>query len=201
MNLKQFCDHYWYKLRDEIPSWWDRYRNWIPSVTTVLSLIVDPGFEWIKKNNNEQLQNAIIRWKKTHADAESFFNGDIATLHKQILKFHIINSVEIISQEELYEKDISWTIDLVASLMLNWVRVEMNIDYKSSLYLNPKYKFFSIYISYAPWFSYVILNHHIHHFINIICNRLIMKCIISYEKSNYVNIHVISYEYIKYLRS
>lgn len=157
MNLKQFCDHYWYKLRDEIPSWWDRYRNWIPSVTTILSLIVDPGFEWIKKNNNEQLQNAIIRWKKTHADAESFFNGDIATLHKQILKFHIINSVEIISQEELYEKDISWTIDLVASLMLNWVRVEMNIDYKSSLYLNPKYKLQLAWYRYLNWLDWWLL--------------------------------------------
>lgn len=157
MNLKQFCDQHWYKLRDEIPSWWDRYRNWIPSVTAVLALIVDPWFEWIKKNSNEQLQVAITRWKKTHADAESFFNGDIATLHKQILKFHIINSVQIIGQEIRYEKDISWTIDLVASLMLNWVRVDMNIDYKSSLYLNPKYKLQLAGYKYLNWLDWWLL--------------------------------------------
>lgn len=136
MNLNKFCDDNWYKLMDEIPYNWNRYQDGIPSVTTILSLIIDPKFEWVKRNHIQAVINAANRGKETHADAESFYRWLGKTLHPQILKFHVLHWVEVISTEQRYQKDISWTIDLV------WVidGITYNIDYKNTMHQSLKYK-------------------------------------------------------------
>lgn len=136
MNLNKFCDDNWYKLMDEIPYNWNRYQDGIPSVTTILSLIIDPKFEWVKRNHTQAVINAANRGKETHADAESFYRWLGKTLHPQILKFHVLHGVEVISTEQRYQKDISWTIDLV------WVidGITYNIDYKNTMHQSLKYK-------------------------------------------------------------
>lgn len=136
MNLNKFCDDNWYKLMDEIPYNWNRYQDGIPSVTTILSLIIDPKFEWVKRNHTQAVINAANRGKETHADAESFYRWLGKTLHPQILKFHVLHWVEVISTEQRYQKDISWTIDLI------WVidGITYNIDYKNTMHQSMKYK-------------------------------------------------------------
>lgn len=138
MSLKNFCDQHGYYISETIPSNWNRYWDGIPSVTTLLSILVDPKFEYIKKNHKQALHDAANRGKETHAKAESFYRWLGTTLHPQILKFHIVHWVEVIWLEERFEKDISGTVDCIWYMSKEWKTY--NIDYKNTMHTSEKYK-------------------------------------------------------------
>ena len=154
-NIKQWCLENWYTLLDSIPNDWDRYWDWIPSVTTILSLIYDKWFEYVKRNHVEALKKACIRWKKVHWDAEDFFDWNSPTIHKQIMKFHSLYNIEIKWQEINCRSDIQWTIDLVCFV---WeLNVDMNIDYKSSKKKSKKYFLQCGWYEYLNWLRWAVL--------------------------------------------
>jgi len=148
MRLKQWCEDNGYSLLDTLPSNWDRYQDWLPSVTTILKLIQDPWFEYVKRNHAGALETARIRWTITHKESEDFFNWESDTVHKQIMKFHTLYDVTIIGQEVNFKKDIQWTIDLMAHIG-SIIDTDMNIDYK------PKTKSKKYFIQ---WWWYEYLN-------------------------------------------
>lgn len=156
MNLKQFCEQNWFYLKDRIDWEWDRYWDGIPSVTTILTLIVDPVFEYIKRNNSEQIDEAAKRWKRVHANAEKHsieWNMDV---DNSIVEFHTIFDITTIHVEKKYEKDIQWTIDLVWYV---WWRQKgiHNIDYKSSVKnKNKKYKLQLTWYKYLNWYNWLL---------------------------------------------
>jgi len=144
MNIQEFCDQNWFKLKQSIDWDWDRYNDGIPSVTTILWLIVDPWFEYVKRNYKEALSKACERWTRIHNEAEDFALGKSKTQHKQITKFQVLYDVTIESTETKYRKSIfvhweectiQWTIDVVWKL---WI-IPTNADYKSSMNTSLKY--------------------------------------------------------------
>ena len=136
MDLSQFAKQHWYVLKDSLNWEWDRYGDWNVSVTTILQLLEDPSFEFVKRNNAEALRKACDRWKSIHSSAESFFNWDSILLDKRILKWHVLYWVEVVRQETRYFKDwVSWTVDL--EWFVNWTL--RNVDYKSSNNQSMKY--------------------------------------------------------------
>lgn len=137
MNLIEFCNKYWYTLKDKIPTNRDRYWTWIPSVTTILSLLEDWWLEYVLKHNKEAITNAINEWLKTHEEAELFFSPQswVNIVNPNIIKFHVLYDVKIIWTEVYYEKDICWRIDLIADI--KWQL--FNCDYKHAKYSSPKY--------------------------------------------------------------
>lgn len=137
MNLQEFCTKNWYTLLDYIPLNWNRYGDWIPSVTTILSLLYDKGFEFVKRNHAEAVAQACIRGTDIHDKAESFFDNGWEINH-QILKFHVLYNIHIVWKEVKVVKDIQGTIDLIA-LMLD-DDVPKNFDYKSSKNKSAKYR-------------------------------------------------------------
>lgn len=46
----------------------------MPSVTTILSLLYDKGFEFVKRNHAEAVAQACIRGTDIHDKAETFFD-------------------------------------------------------------------------------------------------------------------------------
>lgn len=136
MDLKEFAESNGYEIKDSIDWEWDRYGDWLVSVTTILNLLRDPWFEFVKRNNPEALDKACARWKEIHSWAESFFNWDVASIDKRILKWHVLYEVETLRQEMTYEKQwVRWTIDL--EWLVNWTL--RNVDYKSSNNQSIKY--------------------------------------------------------------
>lgn len=98
-NIKKWAHDNGYELMTELPRNWDRYGDGVPSVTTILSLLVEPGFEYVKKNYAKEVQAACDRGTKVHGDAEAFFDGNSSVIHNQIMKFHILHDVEILEKE------------------------------------------------------------------------------------------------------
>ena len=139
MTLQEFCQKNWYTLLDYIPSWWDRYWDWIPSVTTILSLLYDRWFEYVKRNHADAVKDAADRWTDIHSKADKFFD-EWWEINHQILKFHTLHRVVVHHKELKIIKDVQWTIDLVWDVeSYDWVRT-MNVDYKSSKNKSEKYK-------------------------------------------------------------
>lgn len=60
-NIKSWAIQNKYELLTEIPENWDRYSDGIPSVTTILSLLRDPGFEYVKRMYPTELKAACER--------------------------------------------------------------------------------------------------------------------------------------------
>ena len=73
MNLQEFIKKNWYYLKTEIDWDWDRYKNWTPSVTTLLWLIWDDWFDYVKRHHADKLQEAANNWTIVHDEAEHFF--------------------------------------------------------------------------------------------------------------------------------
>jgi len=139
MNLQEFCIKNWYTLLDYIPEGWNRYWDGIPSVTTVLSLLYDRGFEFVKRNYADAVKQAATRGTAIHSEAESFFDN-WGKINHQILKFHTLYNVDILSKEEKIIKDVQWTIDLTGILQISWHEFLKNVDYKSSKKRSEKYR-------------------------------------------------------------
>ncbi len=137
MNLKEFCEKYNYTLRDKLPEGWDRYKNWIPSVTTILSLLEDKWFETVLRVNSSAVKSSIQEWLKTHKEADEFFKPKSLTkdVNLNVIKFHSYYDVKIISTEETFYKDISGQVDLICNID----GIIYNVDYKYSKYQSPKY--------------------------------------------------------------
>lgn len=156
-RLLKFCKDHWYTLKESIDFDTDRYKDWIPSVTTILQLIVDPWFEYIKKHKKEMLKKACDRWNKIHKDAEDFSNGKSLSQHPQITKFQVLHDITTVHAERKHIKDwIQWTID--AEVQVGPIEWLTNIDYKSSLHENAKYKIQLWWYHYLTWNSWMILH-------------------------------------------
>jgi len=144
-KIKAWATANWYVLKDRIDWDWDRYKDGTPSVTTILQLLLEPSFEYVKRRYASEVQQACDRGTKIHLDAEYFFNGDSEQIHKQIMKFHVLYNVTIKDKEIHWHNCrhwFQWTIDLVCELdhLFYWEsRRVMNIDYKSSMKESKKY--------------------------------------------------------------
>ena len=138
--IKQFASENKMNLLDSLPLWWDRYWDGIWSVTALLKLFQEPGFEYVKRNYADEVAIACQRWTDIHQGAEDFFDWISPTIHKQIMKFHVLYDFKIAAQEQRIFKDISWWIDVIGtSVLLSW-GVLVNIDYKTNIKQNVKYK-------------------------------------------------------------
>lgn len=138
--LKQFASENKLNLLDSIPRDWDRYWDGIWSVTALLKLLQEPGFEYVKRNYADEVALACKRWTDIHQWAEDFFSWMSEDIHKQILKFHVLYDFKIAAQEQRIFKDISWWIDVIGSSpLLSW-GVLVNVDYKTNIKQNIKYK-------------------------------------------------------------
>lgn len=139
--IKKFSSENKINLLDRIPlTWDDRYKDWIPSVTTMLSLFQEPGFEYVKRNYADEVAIACKRGTDIHQWAEDFFDWLSPDIHKQIMKFHVLYDFKIAAQEQRIFKDISGGIDVIGnSPLLSW-GVLVNIDYKTNIKQNIKYK-------------------------------------------------------------
>lgn len=155
MNLNEFCTKYWYKLLDKLPDNRDRYWTGIPSVTTILSLLKDDDFNLVLRKNSSAIKSSITEWLKTHKDAELYFQKDswVDTCNLNVTKFHSYYWVSIVWQEVYYNKDICWTVDLVATI--NWVTY--NIDYKYSKYHSVKYFLQLMWYKYLNWYDWKLV--------------------------------------------
>lgn len=139
-NLKHWAKQNWYILKDKIDWDWDRYKDGVPSVTTILWLLQEPSFEYVKRTYPTEVQEACDRGTKIHWDAEAFFDGDSELIHKQIMKFHVLYNVKIIGTEVNVRTDLfQWNIDLVCRLSTIYESKICNVDYKSSMNESKKY--------------------------------------------------------------
>lgn len=158
MNLKEFCEKHWYTIKDRIDFEWDRYWDWIPSITTILKLINDQWLEYIKKNYSKELELACDNWKIVHKDAEDFFKKDWSSfkVSPQIMKFHVLYGIKSIALEERVIKDgIQGNIDLIAhSQMLETI---LNIDYKNTQLQSPKYFVQLMWYKYLNWYDWLLV--------------------------------------------
>lgn len=137
--IKQFASENNMNLLDSIPGDWNRYWDGIWSVTALLKLFQEPGFEYVKRNYANEVAIACQRWTDIHQWAEDFFSGVSSDVHKQIMKFHVLYDFKIVQQEQRIFKDISGGIDIIGtSPLLSWWSL-VNIDYKTNIKKNIKY--------------------------------------------------------------
>ena len=154
MTLKEWLDNNWLKLKDKIDWEWDRYWDWQVSVTTILQIIEDPWFEYVKRNHAEAVEAACERWKAIHSWAEDFFSAKAMAVDKRILKFHVLHDVRVTWMEKTYFKEwVRWSVDLEA--YVDWL--EKNVDYKSSAKKNPKYHLQITWYYWLNWKGWGIL--------------------------------------------
>ena len=155
--LKQFASENKMNLLDSIPRDWDRYWDGIWSVTALLKLLQEPGFEYVKRNYADEVAEACKRWTDIHQWAEDFFSWMSEDIHKQILKFHVLYDFKIAAQEQRVFKDISWWIDVIGSSpLLSW-GVLVNVDYKTNIKENIKYKLQMCWYKYLNGYDWYIL--------------------------------------------
>jgi hypothetical protein len=161
MNLQEFIEKNWYYLKTKIDWDWDaRYWDWIPSVTTLLWLIWDEWFDYVKNHHADKLDISAKNWTAVHNEAENFFkkNSWVINVNKNILKFHSIYVDEIISTEKKYFKWwIQWTVDLVAEInyhKYNWIYCN---DYKFAKVKSEKYKLQLWLYEYLTWYPWLII--------------------------------------------
>jgi len=140
MNLKDFCLQHNFTLKDKIDFEWDRYWDGIPSVTTILKLIEDPWFEYVKRAYPQEVEKACDNGKIVHKDAEDFFkrNWSSYEVSPQIMKFHVLYDITPIHFEERFIKDgIQGSIDIIWNV--GRLNKDMNIDYKNTQMHSVKY--------------------------------------------------------------
>lgn len=155
--IKQFASENKMNLLDSVPLDWDRYQDWIASVTAILKLLQEPWFEYVKRNYANEVAIACQRWTDIHQWAEDFFDGVSDSIHKQIMKFHVLYDFKIESQEQRIFKDVSWWIDVTwTSPLLSWGAL-VNIDYKTNIKQNIKYKIQMWWYNYLNWNPWYIL--------------------------------------------
>ena len=164
MDLKEFCEKNWYYLKDRIPENWDRRKDWIPSVTTILSLIWDDSFEYVKRFHWTKLKEAATEWTRVHDEADNFFKNNSWTVevNKNILKFHSLYVTKIINSEERYERNwVSWRIDLEAEIDYHKYSWDYNADYKNCKMKSEKYKvqlWGYQFLNWRPWLIVYVKN-------------------------------------------
>lgn len=151
--IKTFANENKLILIDELPLDWDRYKNWIPSVTWILRLFKEPWFEYVKRHYPKEVAKACERWTNIHQWAEDYFNGKTDKMSKQIMKFHVLYDFDIIAQEDRIEKDISGTIDVVGWSPLILAGEIINVDYKTNTLRNIKYVLQICWYKYLNWYN------------------------------------------------
>lgn len=155
MNLQEFCSKYKYRLRDRIDWEWDRYGDGIPSVTTILNLIVNPLFESIKYNYPDKIEEACERWTQMHSDAEDFSLKWSLEVHNWFVEWHTLYDVSNEIVEKQFKKDCSWKIDFNCYTPLYWT---INVDIKTNIHnKDPKYKIQLGWYKYLNWYDWFLL--------------------------------------------
>lgn len=120
---------------------WDRYDNGIPSVTTILSIIQDTSFDYVKRMYPDAVAKASKVWSINHKKIEDFYSDGSAKIDNRLMKYMILHWINVINTEKTYittidECKFSWTIDCVATTKDNKL---LNIDYKFTKVKNKKY--------------------------------------------------------------
>lgn len=133
-KINKFATDNWLML-----SWsfeYGRYWDWKVSITELLSILVDPSFEYIKVNHAWKLKEACERWTRIHENLEKW-NDKSDPFYRRWREWKICNGINIIQKENTYSKDeIRGTID--AMVEQEWYTL-FPVDYKSSLRRNEKY--------------------------------------------------------------
>jgi len=129
-NLNKFCEDNWLQL-----SWsfeYGRYWDSKVSITELLSILVDPGFEYIKQNHAVKLQEACDRWTRIHENLEKGTDKQ-DPFYRRFREWKIVHGIDITYKEKtFYREEIRGMIDA-------WTNI-WPVDYKSSLRMNEKYK-------------------------------------------------------------
>ena len=155
-NIISFCEENKLMIKDNYS--FNRYWDWLTSVTELLWLLEDSTFEFIKKNYKEELEKACERWTTVHSNIETnTFNReeyiknnleinkkDISRYYLRYKEWQLINGIKILHKEKTFVNgQIRGTIDVITNL---WV-----VDYKTSLIDNPKYH---IQVAWYCWLSW-----------------------------------------------
>jgi len=163
--LKEFCERYGYELSDQLKYW--RYWDDMITVTELLSLIIDPWFEFVKTNLPDKLKKACDRWTRVHKMFETWIVPDDNILHaynKQYKQWLLLHDISISDKEKTYYKDnIRWTIDAV-------LEDGTIVDYKSSMFSNIKYNiqiWWYAYISGLSKWSILYINNKEYDYVDI----------------------------------
>jgi len=147
-KLKEFCKNNNFNLSNELIFW--RYWDNNISVTELLTIIIDPRFEYIKYNYKWKLEEACKKWEAIHSILE---NNKIVEedniyykYYKRFLEWKILLWITIIEKEKVFIKDwIRWTIDVITNL---WI-----VDYKTS-----KKKYDEKYFLQVAWYCWLSNN-------------------------------------------
>lgn len=132
-KLKAFAQENWLQLAWSFEHW--RYNDWMISITELLSIFVDPWFEYIKIHHADKLKAACERWTRIHENIEKWTDKK-DPFYRRYREWKLINGVTILHKEKKYTRDnIRGTIDAV----IESEEVVWPLDYKSSLRRNEKY--------------------------------------------------------------
>lgn len=145
MNLKQWCDSHWFKLKESIDFDIDRYWDGNISITTVLKIIEDPIFDYVMTNHKEAVEKAAEQWTHEHYKADKFFDkwSWVTDMNLNFTKFLTLYDVKIIHREKIFYKEYKWfkfrwSVDLLWEVNYPFTS-HKNIDYKNSTKHSPKY--------------------------------------------------------------
>jgi len=164
MNLKEFVKINWYYLKNKINWNWDRYKDWTPSVTSILKLIWDSWFDFVLNKYKDKVEEAAAKWTLVHDTAESYFKWEVSDikLNPNISKFHSLFVNRVINMEQRYETLwFSWKIDLEAEVNIRWKIYEANCDYKNAKKKSEKYKlqlWWYELLNWKPWILVYVWN-------------------------------------------
>jgi hypothetical protein len=146
-KLEKFCEDNKLKLAWHFE--YNRYWTWEISITELLSILVDPTFEYIKQNHSEKLQQACDRWTAIHENIEKWI--DTSNPHyRRFKEWKICEWVKILHKEKKFTREwIRGNIDaIIESDKLTWP-----VDYKSSLRRNEKYKLQLAWYCWLTWYT------------------------------------------------
>ncbi len=159
-HLTTFCEKNRYSLFDSIPSNWDRYWDWIPSCTTVLS-IINSWMQFVKK---EHMDKAITKWLDTHDKIERNILWENIRTHPQWRKFVLKEWFVPIATEERYLYEKAWLaftgrIDAAWYFTRNeYMQAPVNIDAKTSAAISPLYYLQLTGYNVLNWYQWFILH-------------------------------------------
>jgi len=153
-NLNKFCEKNWLRLASSF-SYWRYWDNKI-SITELLSIFIDPSFEYIKDNHSDKLEEACNRWTLVHSNIENNISSrsNVATIkshtppqtlyYRRWREWKVCNDIVIAYKEKTFVRDdIRWQVDA-------WTNI-WPVDYKSSIRKNEKYK---LQVTWYCWLSY-----------------------------------------------
>jgi len=160
MKLIEFCNQYWYKLKDKVDYDWDRYWDWNASVTSILKMIIDPKFDFILNKYKDQCEKSAFIWKQEHSNVELFFKpkSGVDKMNNNFMKFITLYNIKPIYQEKTYIKDwVRWTIDMIADVNYYDLKWTYNIDWKNTNKQSKKYELQLNAYKRLNWYDWILV--------------------------------------------